>query len=308
MVAAASGRSKTVRATSRRCSTPTISSASRACTGTRERARPRKSRIASSIVAWASMVTMSVRGIITSRATVSPHSKIEWMSSRSSFSSTSSSVASSTMLSSCSSEVNVEARGRPGVTRVAEPREHVGERPEQQAGAADDGRGEPQHDPRVHPADAPGARADEHERHRGHDHCRDEQDEPRVLDESREGEGDEHGGARLGEHAKEVDRVDVRARIRGDREQRAAEPGPEGQVLRLGARQGRHGRVAGGEQAAEDDQHDRDDQEEGGHRLTGAASPARRSPRACRAAPGTSPAPPPPRRDRSRAGAGVRGR
>ena len=42
--------------------------------------------IASSTVASASTATMSVRGSITSRTTVSPNSKIEWMSSRSSVS------------------------------------------------------------------------------------------------------------------------------------------------------------------------------------------------------------------------------
>src|SRR5690554_7568846 len=61
----------------------------------------------------ASIVTMSVRGTITSRTTVSPHSKIEWMSSRSSSSSTSSSVASSTIESSRSEEHTSELQSRP---------------------------------------------------------------------------------------------------------------------------------------------------------------------------------------------------
>ncbi len=254
------------------------------------------------------MVTMSVRGIITSRATVSPHSKIEWMSSRSSCSSTSSSVASSTMLSSCSSEVKVEARGRPGVTVLPS-----------QASTSASGPSSSRAPRMTGAANRSTTRACTRPTLRGLAPTSTNDTAVMITaaisstsqgfrTSPANGEGDEHGGARLGEHAEEVDGVDVRARIRGDREQRAAEPGPEGQVLRLGARQGRHGRVAGGEQAAEDDQHDRDDQEEGGHRLTGAASPARRSPRACRAAPGTSPAPPPPRRGRSRAGAGVRGR
>ncbi len=74
--------------------------------------------MASETVASRSSVTMSVRGSITSRTIVSLNSKIEWMSSRSSFSSTSRSVASSTMLSSCSSLEKVALRGRPGVTRL----------------------------------------------------------------------------------------------------------------------------------------------------------------------------------------------
>src|SRR5690606_18566098 len=64
-----------------------------------------------------SMTTMSVRGTMTSRTTVSLNSKMEWMSSRSSCSRMSCSVASSTMLSSCSSDVNELERVRPGVTR-----------------------------------------------------------------------------------------------------------------------------------------------------------------------------------------------
>ena len=85
---------------------------------------------------------MSVRGIMTSRTTVSSHSKIEWMSSRSSSSSTSSSVASSTMLSSCSSLENVADFGPPGRHAVAERDEAVGDRSEHDPDGAHDGRRE----------------------------------------------------------------------------------------------------------------------------------------------------------------------
>ncbi len=60
--------------------------------------------MASLTVARASMATMSGRGIITSRTTVSPNSMIEWMSWRSSRSMTSSSTATSARASSSCSE------------------------------------------------------------------------------------------------------------------------------------------------------------------------------------------------------------
>ena len=82
------------------------------------------------------MVTMSVRGIITSRTTVSLNSKIEWMSSRSSSSSTSNSVASSTMLSSCSSLATGADRARDGVTRLPSATRPLGDRAEQHADEA----------------------------------------------------------------------------------------------------------------------------------------------------------------------------
>ena len=87
-------------------------------TGIRDTPLPRKSDIAAATGSSASTATMSVRGIMTSRTTVSLNSKIEWMSSRSSSSSTSRAVASSTMLSSCSSEEKDAVLGRPGVTRL----------------------------------------------------------------------------------------------------------------------------------------------------------------------------------------------
>ena len=63
-------------------------------------------RIASSTVASASTATMSGRGTITSRTTVSPNSKIEWMSSRSSVSIDASCAATSAIVRISSSVTN----------------------------------------------------------------------------------------------------------------------------------------------------------------------------------------------------------
>ena len=78
---------------------------------------------------------------------------------------------------------------------------------------------------RVGAADAARARADEHERGAGHDERASEQHPPPVVDERGEREGDEHGGGRLGDDAHEVEGVDVRADVGGDREQRSRERG-----------------------------------------------------------------------------------
>ena len=56
-----------------------------------------------------------------------------------------------------------------------------------------------------------------------HHHC---------VEERREGQRDEHRGGGLGDDPHEVDRVDVRAEIRGDREQRLARAGAGRQVGR----------------------------------------------------------------------------
>ena len=72
--------------------------------------------------AEASTLTMSGRGTITSRTTVSPNSMIEWMRARSSFSITSSSTATSAMASSSSSERNGPClRPLPGSSALASP-------------------------------------------------------------------------------------------------------------------------------------------------------------------------------------------
>ena len=95
-----------------------MSSASSPISGMRDTPFSRNSAIPSATVCPVSSVIMSVRGTITSRTMVSLNSKIEWISSRSSTSSTSRSVASSTIDSSCSSLEKAALRGRPGVTRL----------------------------------------------------------------------------------------------------------------------------------------------------------------------------------------------
>ncbi len=78
--------------------------------------------IASSTVASASTATMSVRGSITSRTTVSPNSKMEWMSSRSSVSMESSCAATSAIVRMSASVVNGPERSPlPGSTTLANP-------------------------------------------------------------------------------------------------------------------------------------------------------------------------------------------
>ena len=77
---------------------------------------------ASSTVASASTAIMSGRGSITSRTTVSPNSKIEWISSRSSVSISASSAATSAIERiSCSVTNGPSARPRPGSTMLARP-------------------------------------------------------------------------------------------------------------------------------------------------------------------------------------------
>ena len=75
-------------------------------TGMRLKPAAMTTSMASATVARASMATMSGRGTITSRTTVSPNSMIEWMSWRSSRSITSSSTATSARASSSSSDTN----------------------------------------------------------------------------------------------------------------------------------------------------------------------------------------------------------
>ena len=78
--------------------------------------------IASSAVASASTATMSGRGNITSRTTVSPNSKIEWMSWRSSVSIESSCAATSAIVRMSASLVNGPRRiPWPGSTTLAKP-------------------------------------------------------------------------------------------------------------------------------------------------------------------------------------------
>ena len=121
----------------------------------------------------ASTVTMSVRGTITSRTTVSVNSKTEWMSSRSSSSRTSSSVASSTMLSSCSSLRRTATRAmRPGVTRLPSATSPCASGPRMTRTPRTIGAAQPQQPFGVRAADAARARADEHERDAGHDERR----------------------------------------------------------------------------------------------------------------------------------------
>ena len=68
-----------------RYTSPTMLSVAALARGEPREARARsRLRCASSIVSSASIATMSGRGSITSRTTVSPNSKIEWMSRRSS--------------------------------------------------------------------------------------------------------------------------------------------------------------------------------------------------------------------------------
>ncbi len=80
------------------------------------------SSIASSTVASASIATMSGRGSMTSRTTVSPNSKIEWMSSRSSVSIDDSLAATSAIVRISSSVTNgPPRRPLPGITMLASP-------------------------------------------------------------------------------------------------------------------------------------------------------------------------------------------
>ena len=192
---------------------------------------------------------MSVRGIITSRTTVSPHSKIEWISSRSSCSSTSASAASSTMLSSCSSLENVCVRGRPGVTRLPIATSAAASGPSStrvactgnaatcirpRAWARPTERGLDPTSTKLVPVMMSAAMSST---------------QPPLVDHRRERDRDEHGGRRLARDAQEVGRVDVRGGIRGDREQRAAHPAVGGEVDQVGcgsARRGRHPRRRAG--------------------------------------------------------------
>src|SRR5437899_1873283 len=76
----------------------------------------------SSMVASAEIDTMSVRGVIASRTTMSPNSKIEWISLRSSRSMASSSAATSAIWRISSSLTNGPSlRPRPGSTTLARP-------------------------------------------------------------------------------------------------------------------------------------------------------------------------------------------
>src|SRR6266567_4471965 len=76
----------------------------------------------SSMVASAEIDTMSVRGVIASRTTMSPNSKIEWISWRSSRSMASSSAATSAIWRISSSLTNGPSlRPRPGSTTLARP-------------------------------------------------------------------------------------------------------------------------------------------------------------------------------------------
>ena len=78
--------------------------------------------IAASIVSSASIATMSGRGRITSWVTVSPNSKIEWMSRRSSRSISCSSAATSAMVRRSSSVTNGPSfRPLPGSITFARP-------------------------------------------------------------------------------------------------------------------------------------------------------------------------------------------
>ena len=123
--------------------------------------------------------------------------------------------------------------GAAGGHAVAEPDQHTGERTEDQSRCMDHRCRREQQPARMGPADAAGARADQHEGDAGHDHGRDEQHEPRVVDERRDREGDEHGRARLRKHPEEVDGVDVGAGVHGDREEGGPEPGSDRGLLHL---------------------------------------------------------------------------
>ena len=79
-------------------------------TGMRENPERRNSDIAERSVFSPSMVTMSVRGTMTSRATVSPSSKTEWIISRSPASMTELSPARSTRSRSSDSLWNGPSR------------------------------------------------------------------------------------------------------------------------------------------------------------------------------------------------------
>ena len=101
---------------------PTTSSIWRSTAGSRLRPASRAGSSAASTVSSVPMVTMSVRGTITSRTTVSPNSMIEWMRARSSVSMTSPSTATSAMASS-SDSVTGAPRSRPcsPMKRLARP-------------------------------------------------------------------------------------------------------------------------------------------------------------------------------------------
>ena len=102
--------------------------------GMREKPPSIAAAIALSIVSSASTVTMSGRGCITSRTTVSPNSKIEWMSARSSRSIASSSAATSAIVRISSSVTNGPSlRPLPGRITLAKPmrpRDEHADRPE----------------------------------------------------------------------------------------------------------------------------------------------------------------------------------
>ena len=101
--------------------TPTTSSTSSPWTGTREypAVSPRSS--ARVTVAEAEIVTMSVRGTITSRTTVSPKEITEWMNARSVGSITSSWRATSAMASSSDSVTVGGGWPLPPISRSARP-------------------------------------------------------------------------------------------------------------------------------------------------------------------------------------------
>ena len=91
-------------------------------TGMRLKPAARATSRASFTVARASTATMSGRGTMTSRTTVSPNSMIEWMRRRSSRSMTSPSVATSTVASSSDSDTKGPSlRPLPGTRTLARP-------------------------------------------------------------------------------------------------------------------------------------------------------------------------------------------
>lgn len=90
--------------------TPQMSSTESSITGTRVKPVRRASASAWRTVLARSIQTISVRGTITSRATVSPSSNTEWIISRSESSTTPRSCARSTSSRSSTSEVNGPSR------------------------------------------------------------------------------------------------------------------------------------------------------------------------------------------------------
>ena len=101
---------------------PTTSSTCCSTAGIRLNPTSRARSRAASTVSSAPMVTMSGRGTITSRTTVSPNSMMEWMRARSSVSITSPSRATSAMASS-SDSVTLDPRYWPfsPMSRLARP-------------------------------------------------------------------------------------------------------------------------------------------------------------------------------------------